>query len=796
MNTAPRQSPSRWWKRGWLLALVLVVATLVAYRPAWNGEAVYDDNDHLTPPELSGLEGLAKIWSELGAVSQYYPITHSAFWLQQHLWGDAMLGYHLVNILLHAVAALLLGRLLQRLEVPGAWLAAAIFALHPVHAESVAWISELKNTLSGVFYFGAALLYLGFDETRRKKLHVAALVLFGIGLLAKAVIASLPAALLVVFWWKRGSISWKRDVVPLLPFFALGIIAGLFVAWMERKFIGAEGEAFAFSFVERCLIAGRAVWFYAGKLLWPADLVFIYPRWQVSAAVWWQHVFPVALLLFAAALWARHRRARGPLAALLFFAGTLFPVLGFLNVYPFVYSFVADHYQYLASAGLLTAAAVGIASLLNRAGCWGRPVGNALCAALLLVLATMTWRQSRMYGDVETLWRTTIERNPACFVAHSNLGNHLLDTGRVDEAIHHGLIALRLQPGFAEIHNNLGNALRQKGSDDEALGHYRKAVELRPTLAEAHFNIGAILLKQGRGDDAMASFQSAVELRPEFVRARNNLGTILLEKGQVEEAIRHFEAALQTRRDDPEVHNNLGNALLRQGRTDDAIIHYRHALKQGDDLVATHHNLGMLFFQKGRAGEAVSHFQRIAELQPGSATAHNNLGWILRVTGRLDPAITHLQKALELRPDYPEAHNNLGKALFEKGQVREAIPHYRTALNLQPDNLHAMANLAWALATSPDASVRSATEALELALRANQLSGGNNAAVLQSLAAAYAEAGRFSDAVSACEQALQVAGPDSPTTPVTDLRAQLRLYQNGLPYRGNPAKPPGQSAAP
>ena len=239
-----QQTYNRWWKQSWLLALLLVTATLVAYQPAWNGQPVYDDDDHLTPPELQSLSGLARIWIRPGVVSQYYPIAHSAFWLQHMLWGYWMPGYHLLNILLHVFCALLLLMILKHLEVPGAWLAAAIFALHPVEVESVAWISELKNTLSTVFYFGAALAYLDFDRTRQCRLYVLALALFSAGLLSKSVVASLPAALLVVFWWKRGTLSWKRDLRSLVPFFLVGIVAGLFTAWVERRFIGAEGEAF------------------------------------------------------------------------------------------------------------------------------------------------------------------------------------------------------------------------------------------------------------------------------------------------------------------------------------------------------------------------------------------------------------------------------------------------------------------------------------------------------------------------------------------------------------------------
>ncbi|MGC4073950.1 MAG: tetratricopeptide repeat protein [Nibricoccus sp.] len=484
-QTSPSTQPP-WWKQTWFIALLLLLATLFAYQPAWNGQPVYDDDDHLIPPELSSARGLWRIWTEVGAAPQYYPVTHTAFWVQHQLWGESMLGYHLVNILLHVLAAFLLGRILQRLAVPGAWLAAAIFALHPVHAESVAWISEIKNTLSGALYLGAALAYLIFDRDRERRFYVIALGLFVLGMLSKGVIASLPAALLVVFWWKRGALSWSWEVRPLLPFFVVGIAGGLFTTWVERKFIGAEGDAFALTLVERFLVAGRALWFYAGKLLWPAELVFIYPRWEISQAVVWQYLFPLAALLFAGALWLCRRRMRGPLASALFFGGTLFPALGFLNVYPFLYSFVADHYVYLASIGVITAAAAGIALLFQRQQLWARPAGNVLCVAVLGMLSVLTWRQSRMYAGVEPLWLTTLAKNPACWVAHSNLANHFFGQGKTDDAIRHARRALEMRPNIAEAYNTLGNALREKGQVDDALRHYQKALEIRPDLAVAH----------------------------------------------------------------------------------------------------------------------------------------------------------------------------------------------------------------------------------------------------------------------------------------------------------------------
>jgi len=357
-------------------AIALFGATIIAYFPALHGGFIWDDDGHVTKPALRSLHGLWRIWTELGATQQYYPVLHSAFWLEHRLWGDAPFGYHLLNVLLHATAACLFGLVVERL-VPKpldrnasrssslgtscSTFAAFLFALHPVCVESVAWISEQKNTLSTVFYLLSALAYLRFDQNRKPRTYLLALGLFLLALLSKSVTATLPAALLVIFWWRRGSLSWKRDVVPLLPWFAIGAAVGLLTAWVERTFIiGAQGYAFDLSFLERCLLAGRVIWFYLGKLLWPANLIFIYPRWQVSAAVPWQYLFPIAAIAATAALWLIRRRTRGPLAGWLFFVGSLFPALGFFNAYPFIFSYVADHFQYLASLGIIATVAGGI----------------------------------------------------------------------------------------------------------------------------------------------------------------------------------------------------------------------------------------------------------------------------------------------------------------------------------------------------------------------------------------------------------------------------------------------------
>src|SRR5438477_2462519 len=342
--------------RDLLFGIVLVGVTVLAYQPAWNGKPLLDDADHLiTDPELRSVRGLISLWIAPPPTHQYHPLVDTVFWIGDKLWGPSMLGYHLVSISLHAVSALLLLRILRRLEVPGAWLAAAIFALHPVQVESVAWVVELKNTLSGLFFLGCILAYLNFDQNRdRTRSYVVVLALFLLGMMAKPILATLPAVILIVLWWKRGKLEWKTHVPPLVPFIVLGIVAGLFSLWMEREFSGAEREITELSILQRLLVAGRAFWFYLGKIFWPSNLCFMYPRWKVNSGEWWQYLLPIAALFVVAVAWRLRTRWRAPLAGLLFFVATTVPLLGFFNVSFFRFSFVADHFQYLPIIGIIT----------------------------------------------------------------------------------------------------------------------------------------------------------------------------------------------------------------------------------------------------------------------------------------------------------------------------------------------------------------------------------------------------------------------------------------------------------
>ena len=449
----PPERPARARSWGlWPVYLSIFAAVLAAYWPALRGGLIWDDDGHVTAPALRSLDGLWRIWSSLGATQQYYPLLHSAFWLEHRLWGDAVIGYHLANLLEHALAACLVVLIVRRLKLPGAWLAGLIFALHPVCVEAVAWISEQKSTLSAVFYLASALIYLRFDQTRRKSHYAWAFGLFVLALLSKTVTATLPAALLVILWWQRGRLEWRRDVRPLVPWFALGAGVGLVTSWVERAYIGAQGADFAMSAAQRVVVAGRAICFYAWKLLWPARLSFNYPRWNVDPSQWWQWLFPLAVAALLAALVILARKRRGPLAVFLLFAGTLFPVLGFLNVYPFLYSFVADHFAYLASLAIIAP----VAALVSRIS------PKAAAAALPAVLGVLTWYQSAEYRDVDTLYRATLALNPDSWMSHNNLGVALSKSpGHFAEAIAEYRAALRINPNDAQAHNNLGSALAQ-----------------------------------------------------------------------------------------------------------------------------------------------------------------------------------------------------------------------------------------------------------------------------------------------------------------------------------------------
>jgi tetratricopeptide (TPR) repeat protein len=532
------------------LAGLLVAATLIVYVPALRAGFIWDDDAHVTEnPTLTSLAGLRAIWLDPTALPQYYPLVHSTFWVERHLWGLDPLGYHLSNVLLHAANALLLWTVLEALSVPGAWLAAFLFALHPVHVESVAWVTERKNVLSGFFYLAAAFCCLRFyglhrsaaraqddRSTRDWRWYAFGAALFLCALLSKTVTASLPVALLIVLWWKRGRIAW-RDVAPLIPLVVVGACFGLLTVWLEKHHVGVQGDPWDLTPLGRCLLAGRILWFYAGKLAWPAQLLFVYPRWRVDPSQGWTYLFPLgAAAVVAGALALRRRIGRGPLAAILFFAVTLVPALGFFNVFPMVYSWVADHFQYLASAGPIALFAAAVATAAARLS---RGPGRAVVATAALApvfLGALTWHQCHIYKDAETLWRDTLARNPSAWMAHSNLGS----------------------------------ILYVRGDDAQAAPHLRQALDVIPLHANSHFTLARALMNLGRLDEAAALCREELTVWPSDERTLENLGLVALLRGDKETAAKWFYETIRLHPDSATAHANLADILAAQGRVKEA----------------------------------------------------------------------------------------------------------------------------------------------------------------------------------------------------------------------------------
>src|SRR5882724_1881430 len=460
-------------RRAFVFALVLAAVTILAYRPAWNGGFLWDDDVYITNNELlTAPDGLRRIWLSLDSPSQYFPLVYTTFRVERAIWGLDPTGYHWVNLLLHVANALLVWLVLARLKVPGAWLAGAIFALHPVQVESVAWITERKNVLMGFFFLLTLLAWIAFVDGRTKRswlFYGLVLILYLLALSAKTTACTLPVALLLILWLQKKRISWER-IFQIIPFFVLGIASGLLAIWWERYHQGTSRAIFTFlSPIERVLVASRAIWFYLSKLTWPSDLTFIYPRWDIAPTHLLNYVWLLAGVIVCGAIYFLRRCVgRSVEVAAGFFVATLSPVLGFIMLYTFRYTFVADHYQYLACIGPIALVSAGLVKLTNSVG-YGPRFLSVLGILIFSALGLLTWRQSASYRDSETLWRTTIDKNPGCWMAETNLGSELLEGGDIDGAIVHLEKSLRLKFDVPEPHNNLTYALFRKGDADAAI---------------------------------------------------------------------------------------------------------------------------------------------------------------------------------------------------------------------------------------------------------------------------------------------------------------------------------------
>lgn len=611
------------------IALVTVI-TAIAYAPSLHGEFIIDDDLYVTGSTLiKAADGPYRFWLTTEP-TDYWPVFNTTLWIEWRLWGLSPTGYHVINLLVHIVTALLIWVILQRLAIPGAFLATLLFAVHPVNVESVAWIAQLKNLLALLFFLLSILCFLNAETARQRRtapprVHTwygLSLATFTLAMLSKGSAAGLPLILLGLLRWQRP--VTRRDLMRLAPFLLIDAVLVPVNVWFQARTLPTDMPGP--DFVQRLLGAGAVVWFYLHKALLPLDLAFVYPRWHihVEQIAWWLPL--LSIVAVTGVLW-RYRESwgRSLLFAWAFFCISLVPVLGFTDTGFMQYSPVADHYQHMALIGVLALVAAAWGRWQQRARGPTSWLPTAVAAAMTAVLALLTWRQSRLYADQVTLYRATLQKNPDAYALHNNLAVVLANTGAPQEAIEHFQQALRLKPNYADAHNNLSNVLRDSGRLAEAIEHSEEALKYQPDFADAHYNLGITLTQAGQLQEAITHYQEAVRLSPDFADAHYNLGRALAQAGQPQEAMRHY--------------------------------------------------------------------QRAVDLNPAFANAHYNLGILLTQSGASQAAIGHFQQALQLRPDYAEVHNDLGVALINTGQLQEAIGHFAEALRLQPDLPDAQYNM-------------------------------------------------------------------------------------------------------
>jgi Flp pilus assembly protein TadD len=660
--------PSSPYLRLLAAAALIAVAVFLAYQQSIRGGFVLDDDLIITEnSNIKAADGLYRFWCTTKE-QDYWPMTYSTLWIEWRLWGRNPAGFHVTSLILHIVESLLIWVILRKLSIPGAFLAALIFALHPVNVESVAWIAEQKNTMAMLFFLLSILWFLkhmslSFNDNTGcsghtpcadpargdcgslfDRWHWLSLTAFTLAMLSKGSAAILPVLLLGIVWWLRPldtvpiSVSMKiglspsirRDLLRTAPFFVIALaLAGVNV-WFQTH--GNDVVYRSAGFTERLLGAGCVVWFYLYEALLPVDLYFIYPMWHIQTGnvLWWLPL--LAALAVTAVLW-RYRKgwSRPFLFAWGFFCVSLSPVAGFTDVGFMRYSLVADRYQHIAIIGVIALVAAGWRLWHRRTRDATRWTAIAAAMAAVGALALLTWRQNGIYRTEIILYRATLEKNPACWIVHNNLGFMLAMSGDTQEATKHFRQAVDLNPNYADAQNNLGNLLFNAGQVDEGEKHLRQALRAKPKYPEAYFNLGKVLFKTNRLQEAVEQFRQALQYKPDYIEARRELGNALLNLGRLQEAIEQYRQALNMEPDNPDLHNNLGVALFQIGRLHEAMDHYQQAIRLKADFADGYLNLALGYARLHRSSEAVASARKalsLARSQGQTALAKKIEDWL------------------------------------------------------------------------------------------------------------------------------------------------------------------------
>jgi len=528
-----------------LKALLIIVAGFWVFAPALHGDWLWDDGLLIRQNALvHDPAGLWKIWFEPGKLIDYLPITVSVEWLEWHLWDGDTLGYHLTNVILHILGALLVWRLFSKFDLRLAWLGGILFAIHPAVVESVAWISELKNTLSLPPFLLAMCAWIDYDRLGKRKDYFRALGLFLVAMLCKASMVMFPMVILLYAWWRRNRIGWN-DLKACAPFLAVSLVLGLITLGFLHPPLGEKSIQLG-GLTSRLACAGQAMAFYFTKCVLPIGLLPIYPKWTIDPPSLAQ-LLPWPVLIGTIG-WCWNNRTtwgRHVLLGLGFFLINLAPFLGFTPVAYMSYTWVMDHILYLPLIGLIGLAVAGSGQIDERLPRSYRPWGIGAMVLVLALLAAESHGYAGIFINQETLWTYTLQGNPDSEAAHNNLGLVFLNQGKLPEAIDQFEAALRTNPKIAIAHNGLGNALFLSGRAAEAIDHYQEALKIDPGYPEAHNGLANALLHSGRIPEAEAECEKALEFNPNYAEAHSVLGLILAQQGRIPEAIEQFETALR-----------------------------------------------------------------------------------------------------------------------------------------------------------------------------------------------------------------------------------------------------------
>ena len=656
------------------ISLLLALAIFSTYLPALQAGFIWDDDDYITQNmTLRSFDGLRRIWLEPGATPQYYPLVHTTYWLEYRMWGLWAPGYHATNIVVHILGTLALAQCLLRLGVPGAWAIAAIFALHPMQVESVAWVTERKNTLSGLFMFLSLLLAirafrLGTEEPPQADdrpwvgwAYPASLLMYVAALFSKTVVCALAPVLVILIWWRRGRLA-PREILATLPFFGLGAALVAVTVYVERHHVGTTQIDLDVDFMYRFMIAGQAIIFYLSKFIVPTNLAFIYPRWEVNdwtALMLLPFLGIMALLLVSYLL--QRRIGRAPFALLSIYLVLLFPALGFIDVYPFLFSWVADHFHYHALVMPAIVLVVAITQLQRRAAPLWQPAMAASLAVLLLFMGGLSFRQAMVYRDIETLWLDTLAKNPRSWMVLNNLGLEMQRQNRLEEAAAWYSEALSVRSD-ATAYYNLGTVLHMLERHEEAAVNLRRALEIDASHIDAHANLGAVYMALDRPREAITHLGRAIESAPENARLHQALGRAHMARNQYLAAASAFQQAIERDASLDDVYFDLGLALQQQLRLDDAIVAYREAVRIDPYDMRPRHNLANALARSGQRDAALREYRAIARMDPNDPDTFYNMGQNLMAMGRYRDAAMAFETVLTIAPDDAAAHVRLQEA--------------------------------------------------------------------------------------------------------------------------------------